>query len=373
MRAIKDSAIVVLAVVFVVISSIAVYQLAFVWAANQVNISPSKLSQLLDPLLKPLGISTDFVRLKTGLLYFESALPENIEFSRIVGRLNAVVPASDSSRLSFKIYEQGSKTLIADIYYRNKLAAQLVFVRPYLEEAGIAPAIWKEPMAEERVISGAPKIAIIIDDIGQKRLDFSFLDIPYPLTFSVLPFTNYGAEFARRARAKGHDVMVHIPMEPVGYPNINPGRGALTTLMSDYELLDQLNRDLSQIALADGASNHMGSKFTQNEVAIEAVLAELKSRGLFFVDSRTAPNSLAFKIAKEIGLPVAGRDVFLDNVIDESAIRENILKACEIAKKRGYAVAIGHPHLATLNALKAELDNIKSSGIEVVPVSKLVR
>lgn len=373
MRSLKDAAILVLAVAFIVISSIAVYELARFWAINQTSISPSKLSKLLDPLLKPLGISIHFVQLKTNLLYFESVLPEELDFSRITDRLNSATFVAGSSRLSFKAYEQGSKTLITDIYYRNRLVAQLVFVRPYLEEAGIAPAVWRELAIEERKFVGLPKIAIIIDDIGQKRLDFSFLEIQYPLTFSVLPFTNYGAEFARRARAKGRDVLVHLPMEPIGYPNINPGRGALTTLMDDSELIDQTAKDLSQIALAAGANNHMGSKFTSDERAMRIVLAELKVRGMFFIDSRTTPNSVALKLAQELGMPAIGRDVFLDNVIDETHIANNLANTCKIAKKRGYAVAIGHPHLVTLNALNSELPKTISSGCEIVPISKLVR
>ncbi|HDH96245.1 MAG TPA: divergent polysaccharide deacetylase family protein [Proteobacteria bacterium] len=314
--------------------------------------------------------------MKTGLLYFEAALPRTLEPSNLVGRLRTAVSAAGSPLLDLKVYEQDSKTLVADLYYRKRLAAQLVFVRPYLEEAAAA-SVWEEPRqpppGEGYKPPASPSVAIIIDDIGQKRLDFSFLNLPYDLTFSILPFTPYGAEFARRARARGREIMVHIPMEPVDYPRINPGKGALTTIMSDYELVRQLEEDLAQIALAVGANNHMGSRLTQDEDAMRVVLSDLKKRGLFFVDSRTIASTVALKVAKEIGLPCIGRDLFLDHIIDEELIRQNIAKAGSIAKKRGYAVAIGHPHLATLNALKAELPKLKSQGIKVVPVSRLVR
>ena len=372
MRALKDTAIFAMAAVFVVISAVAVHQLSFIWASSRVSISAARLDRLVGPALKPAGITPRFASLASGLLYFEAALPKGVDPSRLVGRLKSAVAAVDSSLLKLKVYEQDSKTLVCDIYYREQLAAQMVFVRPYLEEAAVE-TVWKERLPAKREFKGAPKVAIIIDDIGHKRLDFAFLDIPYQLTFSVLPFTPYGAEFARRARARGREVMVHIPMEPVGYPRVNPGKGALTTLMSDYELIRQLDADLAQVALAEGANNHMGSKLTQDEAAMRAVLAELKRRGMFFVDSRTIPNSVALKVARELGIPAVGRDVFLDHTIDEDSIRKSLARVAAIAKKRGYAVAIGHPHLATLNVLKRELPALKADGIEIVGVSKLVR
>jgi len=372
-RVLRDAAIFVLAVVFVVISAAAVHQISYVWATRRTTLSDAKLARLVDPALTPLGVFPKFTRLKTGLLYFETALPKTLAPSNLVSRLRTAVSATDSSLLKLRVYEQDSKTLVADIYYHEKLTAQLVFVRPYLEEAAVASVWDEEPRAMEPEAAGPPVVAIIIDDIGHKQLDFSFLKLPYDLTFSILPFTPYGAEFAKRARARGREVMVHIPMEPVDYPRINPGKGALTTLMSDYDLIEQLDGDLAQVALAVGANNHMGSRLTQDEDAMRIVLTDLKRHGLFFVDSRTIRSSVALKVAREIGLPSVGRDVFLDHIIDEELIRQSIAKTGNIAKKRGYAVAIGHPHLVTLNALTTELPKLKSKGIRVVPASKLVR
>ncbi len=217
-----------------------------------------------------------------------------------------------------------------------------------------------------------PKIGIIIDDLGYNRpLAESFLTLDLPLTFSVLPFTPNTELVARKAHKEGREIMLHLPMEPMSYPAINVGDGVLLESMDNGMILEVLTQDLNQVPFIVGVNNHMGSKFTENEKKMTTVLTELKRKGLYFIDSRTSGGSVALKIAKEIGLPAASRDIFLDNHLSESALKIQMERLLGLARHRGWAIGIGHPHKETLELLKGYLPAF-NKGVRVVSVSTLV-
>ena len=164
-----------------------------------------------------------------------------------------------------------------------------------------------------------PKISIIIDDLGyNSSLANAFIELDLPLTFSVLPFTPNTRLIAQKARKEGREIMLHLPMEPISYPAINPGDGVLMVSMDREMILKTLNRDLAQVPFVAGVNNHMGSRFTEIEEKMMIVLTELKRRGLYFIDSRTSGGSVAFKVAKKMALKTASRDIFLDNDLSEN-------------------------------------------------------
>ncbi|MBU4566729.1 MAG: divergent polysaccharide deacetylase family protein [Desulfarculus sp.] len=198
-----------------------------------------------------------------------------------------------------------------------------------------------------------PMVAIIIDDMGHGLGPAQRLaGLGMPLTFSILPHSLQAKAVARLAHAHGVEVMLHLPMEPKGYPSRNPGQGVLLREMTRERLLEVLRDDLARVPSAAGVNNHMGSAFTLHPELLEPVLLEIKRRGLFYLDSFTSADSLGLATAQRLGLCTGRRDVFLDHQTNREAIDQQMRRLLALAKERGRAVAIGHPHPETIKALE---------------------
>ena len=219
-----------------------------------------------------------------------------------------------------------------------------------------------------------PLVAIIVDDLGADlALMQAFLDLQLNITAAILPNVPHARAVAEMAHADGREVLLHIPMEPQNYPTIDPGENALLVALSPAEVQERLHSYLQTVPWVVGANNHMGSRFTESREGMRGVLQTLKDLGLFFVDSRTTANSVAIIEAKKIGIAHAGRDVFLDNDINEDDIRRQIRKLVEIAIAEGSAIGICHPHLETVAALKMEAPSFAAAGVTLVAASALVQ
>jgi polysaccharide deacetylase 2 family uncharacterized protein YibQ len=217
------------------------------------------------------------------------------------------------------------------------------------------------------------KVAIIIDDLGwNKESADALLNIDAPICFAILPHLPFSKIIADEAGLKHRDVLLHLPMEPHGYPDKDPGMKPLTDDMNKDDMESLIKDYISEIPHIVGINNHMGSKFTENEKGMRYVMEILKDKNLFFVDSFTTPKSLAYHIAKESGVKTARRQVFLDNEEDEEYIKGQIEKLIIIAQRDNTAIGIGHPHPQTINALQKMVPLMKEKGIEIVPVSELV-
>lgn len=222
------------------------------------------------------------------------------------------------------------------------------------------------------VLKPLPKVSIILDDVGyDKRIALDFLSLDAPITVSIFPFSPYRKTIASVARTKGRDVMLHLPMEPQEYPEVNPGEGVLLTSMDRDRLLAQLEEDLEAIPYIVGVNNHMGSKFTKDPERMTYVFERLKEKGLFFVDSRTTTKTCSRKVARRMKLRFAERQVFLDHLEEASFIRAQIKQLVSIARSRGSAIGIIHPHRLTYRIIKEALPSLKKD-VEIVPVSYLV-
>lgn len=214
------------------------------------------------------------------------------------------------------------------------------------------------------------RIAIIIDDIGYQKSDLKLIDLPFQLTYAVLPYTPYGAKAARQAFTQQKDVMLHMPMEASNGKTLGPG--ALTSDMSKQQILDTLQDALADIPYAIGINNHMGSFYTAQEQPMAWMMEYLSHRQLFFVDSLTTPNSTATKYASYYGVTSLSRHVFLDNVQTEAAIAKQFEQLLAIARKRQSAIAIGHPYPETYQFLRKNLPRLRQQGIELVSISALL-
>ncbi len=227
------------------------------------------------------------------------------------------------------------------------------------------------PAAEPSPAPPPGRVALIFDDLGRDvgQLDRLF-ELGVPLSFAVLPFEPWSAEVAQALTARGAEVLCHLPMEATGEED--PGPGALVEGMSGRRLAAAVERALERVPGAAGVNNHMGSRLTADERAMRTVLPLLGERGLFFLDSRTTPESVAYELALDLGVPAARRDVFLDAVDEPEAIRGEMARLLELARERGAAIAIAHPRRATLAVLAEEIPRALAEGFEFVPVSYLL-
>lgn len=221
--------------------------------------------------------------------------------------------------------------------------------------------------------AGPGKLAIVIDDMGKGMQEArSLSDIGVPVTFAIIPGLPKVRQVALEAQRRGIETIIHLPMEPKGYPERRLEENGLLLSQADDEIAVRLNGYFREIPQAVGANNHMGSAFTENREKMAVVLGVLKGRGMFFVDSKTSGISVGESLARELGVRSASRAVFLDNIQNVGYISKQIRQAAAIARKRGSAIAIGHPHPATIQALAAELPRLRDEGITFVHVSSLV-
>lgn len=216
-----------------------------------------------------------------------------------------------------------------------------------------------------------PKLVLVIDDMGENMtVARDLARLPVPVAFAVWPNASHAAEVRALARRKGLPLLVHLPMEPLSYPENDPGRDALFVRMNDQELDRTIQADLDKVPEAVGVNNHMGSRFTENAHGMTLLLRELKRRGLFFLDSRTTPRSVGRAVARAERLPYYGRDVFLDNSLAVPDIVLQLRKAERLAMRHGAAIAIGHPHPQTAQAIAQWLRGLDAS-VRVVPLTAL--
>lgn len=215
-----------------------------------------------------------------------------------------------------------------------------------------------------------PKLAIIIDDIGNsKELGEELFKIK-GLTYSILPNLPYSNYFAEMGKRQGKEIMLHIPMEPKDNSKYSNDDNLLKVSMSAEEIIKLTENYIKSLDGVRGVNNHMGSKFTEDEVKMRVFLNKLKEKNLFFLDSRTSPDSKGYEIAKEIGVKSYRRDFFLDHNVDEFQIKEQLDKAVSFAIQNGFAIAIGHPHKETIKVLKEKLPEISKS-VDLVPLSNI--
>jgi polysaccharide deacetylase 2 family uncharacterized protein YibQ len=230
----------------------------------------------------------------------------------------------------------------------------------------------KKPVKSPAPPRQLPLVAIIIDDLGyDKKIARKFSNLNAMLTFSILPHSPFQKSIARLSRDKGLGIMLHLPMEPVEYPDVNPGPGTLLTSMTPDQLTHQLEKDLDAVPFIRGVNNHMGSKMTAESNQMYQIFSILKKRGLYFVDSRTTVETLCKPSARLFQIPFAQRDVFLDHRVEVEFIRKQLKELVRIAQRNGYAVGIGHPHSLTYQVLHEMLPDLQKK-IRLVPASEIV-
>ncbi|WP_053005750.1 divergent polysaccharide deacetylase family protein [Kiloniella spongiae] len=234
-----------------------------------------------------------------------------------------------------------------------------------------------KPLAEpnqptEWIKPERPMIAVVLDDVGvNKRGADLAIELPGAITLAFMTYAPDVKAMTAEARKKGHELMLHVPMEPLG--SADPGPKALLTGLSDEEILTRLEWGMAQFDGYIGINNHMGSKFTGWRRGMEVVMSKIEQTDHFFMDSRTSPRSVAASVAASMGVPVLRRDVFIDNDYKNTLeIFKQLKQAERIAKKNGHAIAIGHPHKSTVEVLHKWIKEAETRGFDIVPISKIM-
>lgn len=231
---------------------------------------------------------------------------------------------------------------------------------------------WRRYAAVPQTAPREPMVAIVLDDMGPNRKGTErALNLPATITFAFLPYAPHVATFAKAARAHGHEILVHVPMEPVG--GADPGPHALRADETAEGIRADLAWHLSRFEGYVGINNHMGSRFTANAEDMRVVMEELKARGLLFLDSRTSAETQAANTARAAGLPTLSRDIFLDHDEEGAEVDAELGKLERLARERGFAIAIGHPHAETLDILEKWIPHARASGIAIVPLTAILR
>jgi len=233
-----------------------------------------------------------------------------------------------------------------------------------------SPPAAAQPSAIVAVEPGQARIALVIDDLGRSAADLDRLQaLGIPWTGAVLPFETQTPAVVAELHRRGIEFLCHLPMQPV---KANPGPGALRLDMTELELATATRTALAAVPGAVGVNNHMGSVLSADASAMTTILRELASQELYFLDSRTSSASVGYRLALELGLPATERQVFLDSQPDEPGVTVQFRRLLEVARRRGSALAIGHPHAYTFAVLEREVPAAIKAGYEFVPASYLL-
>ena len=234
-----------------------------------------------------------------------------------------------------------------------------------------APAASAELGPRLRSAFEVPKLAIVIDDLGLDAQALQqLLALDYPVSCAFLPHGAHTRSGAEAAHAKGLEILVHQPMEPVGYPRVRPGPNSLMNGMSESQIRRILEASIAAVPHAAGLNNHMGSRFTQQAEGVNAVIRLLKERGMFMLDSLTHRDSVFAVQGRRMGIEHYSRTVFLDVSPSREKILEELRSAERIALLTGRAVAIGHPLPETLAAL-GDWQRLRNPEVRVVKLQEL--
>jgi len=216
-------------------------------------------------------------------------------------------------------------------------------------------------------------LAVIIDDIGHNHpAAYPFINMDLPVALAFLPGRPFSRELAAEAASRGKTILLHLPMEPEGYPGVDPGPGAILVSQSPREIRKTLEEDIASVPGIVGVNNHMGSRATADSRVMRTVLELLGEKGLFFIDSRTTPESVALDLARELGVPSVRRNVFLDNEPTAPAIDVQTDELLNLAEKNGWAIGIGHANSETAEALLRLAKKASERNIRWVSLESLV-
>jgi hypothetical protein len=326
----------------------------------------------LPPFALPLAASeAPAAGSETQRLLLGSVLAELSDTARNPSARNPPGPETGEAAFA-RLYEEPLETAAGPAIQQAALPMPDLPDLPDLEDG--SQAAWQRFAVPVAAPGARPMIAVVLDDLGLNRAGTNrAIALPAPLTLAFMTYAEGLPRLAARARRAGHELMLHVPMAPRD-PAYDPGPNVLRAELAPAELARRLDWGLGRFEGFVGVNNHMGSRFTASRQGMAPVMAALRARGLLFLDSVTSGASVGAATARRAGVPYAARDVFLDNEwSDRAAIARQFARLEAVARRRGSAVGIGHPHRATLEVLARWLPEARARGFAIVPISAIVR
>jgi len=274
------------------------------------------------------------------------------------------------------IFENWQKDLMDSLRY---MGADIYGATPDAEKDSLTLEIGKKKIVTQVVTlrhksAAKYRVSIVIDDLGNRKESVKkFTALNVPLTFSILPLTAFSASLATELKKAGYEIMLHLPMESVDYPNVKPGPGAIMMSMTPSQVTDTIIKGLKTVPGAAGASNHQGSRLMASREKVKQAVSVFKEKGMFFFDSKTTPDSAGESIARQMNVKTASNDVFLDNRDDYDYIAGQFEKLLAFVKKNGRGIAIGHVNRENTPRVLADyIPKFKKAGINFVYLSELL-
>jgi len=289
-------------------------------------------------------------------------MPPTISFPQVENAFTRGFAFFGEEDLTTQFLFDGDNCLNITVHIQERKTHQLVFC-----QTAITPE-------QEASTEDTYQVAIVIDDLGENYGRFRELSsMNVPFTYSILPFQTHSIRIADAVNSRNGEVILHLPLEPWNSLQHAMNDGTLLTGMSQEQLHAQLERNINALPHLSGVSNHMGSKFTENQERMRTILEAIKEKGLFFLDSRTSDKTVGYALAKEMRIKTAKRNLFIDNDHNQLSAEKQLQKIPRLAKKNGgHLIAIGHPYPSTITALKKCVPLLQEQGITVVPLSQLV-
>lgn len=339
-------------------------------AAKPASADGEKLEKLVTQVLARLsleaaGLSWERLEGSSPTLVVVVNVPEAFPVDRLALDLEAALHNLGGTLEKLPVLEKGGYAKAA---FRGRLGeAQL---RVLLMGAFVEHSPKKSSMPPRSGFRELGKLSVVLDDAGYSEDVLPLIaQLPLEVAVAVLPNAPYSAAIAQRLRAEGRELLLHMPMEPQGN-GASPGEGAIHVGLGENEVQKRLEEALEVVGPVLGVNNHMGSRATADPQLMKSFMQALQGKRLYFLDSRTTGASVAAEVAQQAGIPTLVRDVFLDVVGEEAALRSALATAAALARSRGKALAIGHVHPLTLKVLAVELP--KLSGVRLVRPSQLL-
>jgi polysaccharide deacetylase 2 family uncharacterized protein YibQ len=326
---------------------------------------PLSLTQTILPFLEESGLPAGAIqesKVESGAPLVSVILPRDV-YAKIEPQLENLLKEKS---ILFEKKEDLERTSYSWVLRRGKRESlTLLFSYPK-----------PPPPKKEEALRLPPEnvVAIIIDDMGNSLEALQEIRaLKTPVTISILPLSTYAIETAQIAHENGLEVMLHLPGESISHQEgTEQMGGVIRSGMNEKEIKTLVEDSLGRVPYVEGVNNHMGSKITQDEPVMRPILELLREKKLYFLDSRTSRDSIAYDLAKKMGLRSAFRNVFLDSTVGVNFTRQKITELCRLSQRTGKAIGIGHPFPETLRALKENIGLLEKHKIKPVLVSQVI-
>lgn len=333
----------------------------------KVSEAPVSLTQIVLQFLGESGLPADAIQEgkgESGIPRVKVSLPRDV-YIELEPKLKSILK---ENRIPFQKKEKEDEATVSFSWVlkgKNNERLALLFA---------CPRPLPEKKEEVRPLLGENKVAIIIDDMGNSLEAIQEIcALKEPVTISILPLSTYALETAQIAHENGLEVMLHLPGESLNHQEgIDEMNGFIRSGMSEKEIQGMIAESFAKVPYVEGVNNHMGSKITQEEAVMRPILQFLKGKDLYFLDSRTTADSIAYDLARKMGLRAAYRNIFLDSPTGVNFTKQKIIDLCRFSQRTGKAIGIGHPFPETLEALKENLGLLEKYRVKPVFVSQVV-